>query len=129
MTEGHRKRVLIFEHRRDALLPRHLFFRRVARNAALSAGFVAGALAVGMVGYHATEGLSWLDAFLNASMILTGMGQVSELHTNAGKFFAGCYALFSGVAFLTAVAVLFAPLFHRFLHRFHLDFDHKARAA
>ena len=125
MAELHRKRVLIFEHRRDALLPRHLFFRRVARNTALSAGFIAGALAIGMVGYHGTEGLSWLDAFLNASMILTGMGQVSELHTSAGKLFAGCYALFAGVAFLTAVAVLFAPLFHRFLHRFHLDFDHR----
>jgi len=123
MQELHRKRVLIFEHRRDALLPRHLFLRRVARNAALSAGFIAGALAVGMVGYHGTEGLSWLDAFLNASMILTGMGPVNEVHTAAGKLFAGCYALFSGVAFLTAVAVLFAPLFHRFLHRFHLDFE------
>jgi len=129
MQELHRKRVLIFEHRRDALLPRHLFLRRVARNTALSAGFIAGALAIGMVGYHLTERLSWLDAFLNASMILTGMGQVSELHSAAGKFFAGCYALFSGVAFLTAVAVLFAPLFHRFLHRFHLDFDRKNASA
>lgn len=120
MVEAHRKRVLIFEHRRDALLPPHLFLRRVARNTGLSAGFIIVALAVGMVGYHGTEGLSWLDAFLNASMILTGMGPVNEVHTVAGKLFAGCYALFSGVAFLTAVAVLFAPLFHRFLHRFHL---------
>jgi len=124
MVESRRKRVLIFEHRRDALLPPHLFLRRVARNAGLSAGFIVGALAVGMVGYHGTEGLPWLDAFLNASMILTGMGPVNEVHTVGGKLFAGCYALFSGVAFLTAVAVLFAPLFHRFLHRFHLDFEH-----
>jgi hypothetical protein len=123
MAEAHRKRVLIFEHRRDALLPRRLFLRRVARNAGLSLGFVTVALVLGMVGYHGTEGLSWLDAFLNASMILTGMGPVNEVHTVAGKLFAGCYALFSGVAFLTAVAVLFAPLFHRFLHRFHLDFE------
>jgi len=84
---------------------------------------VAGSLALGMLGYRGAEGLSWLDAFLNAAMILTGMGPVSEMHTTAGKMFAGCYALFSGVAFLTAVAVLFAPLFHRFLHRFHLDFE------
>jgi hypothetical protein len=130
MADVHRKRTLIFEHRRDALLPRHLFVRRVARNASLSVGFVTVALAIGMVGYHGTEGLSWLDAFLNASMILTGMGPVNEVHTVAGKLFAGCYALFSGVAFLTAVAVLFAPLFHRFLHRFHLDFERgDARAA
>jgi hypothetical protein len=125
MAEFHQKGMLVFEHRKEVLLPRHLFLRRVARNASLSVGFVAVALAIGMVGYHGTEGLSWLDAFLNASMILTGMGQVNELHTAAGKLFAGCYALFSGVAFLTAVAVLFAPLFHRFLHRFHLDFDRK----
>ncbi len=121
MVETHRRRVLVFEHRREALLPRHLFLRRVARNAALSLGFVAGSLALGMLGYRGTEGLSWLDAFLNASMILTGMGPVNEMHTTAGKLFAGCYALFSGVAFLTAVAVVFAPLFHRFLHRFHLE--------
>ncbi len=121
MVESHKKRVLVFEHRREALLPRHLFVRRMARNISLSLGFVAGALALGMLGYRGTEGLSWLDAFLNAAMILTGMGQISELHTAGGKLFAGCYALFSGVAFLTAVAVLFAPVFHRFLHRFHLD--------
>ncbi len=121
MAESHRKRVLVFEHRREALLPRHLFLRRVVRNAALALGFVIGSLALGMLGYHGTEGLSWLDAFLNAAMILTGMGPVNEMHTVAGKLFAGCYALFSGVAFLTAVGVVFAPLFHRFLHRFHLE--------
>lgn len=121
MVESHRKRVLVFEHRREALLPRHLFVRRMARNVSLSLGFIAGSLAVGMLGYRGTEGLSWLDAFLNAAMILTGMGPVDEMHSAAGKLFAGCYALFSGVAFLTAVAVLFAPVFHRFLHRFHLD--------
>ena len=123
MVESHRRRVLVFEHRREALLPRHLFLRRMARSTALSLAFVAGSLALGMLGYRGAEGLPWLDAFLNAAMILTGMGPVSEMHTTAGKMFAGCYALFSGVAFLTAVAVLFAPLFHRFLHRFHLDFE------
>lgn len=123
MIGSHRRRVLIFEHRREALLPRRLFLRRVLRNAALALAFVAGSLALGMVGYHGTERLSWLDAFLNAAMILTGMGPVNGMHTTAGKLFAGCYALFSGVAFLTAVAVVFAPLFHRFLHRFHLDVE------
>ncbi len=113
----------MYEHRGEALLPRRLFLLRLARSALLSAGFIVGSLALGVLGYRVTEGLSWLDAFLNASMILTGMGPVNTMHTAAGKVFAGCYALFSGVAFLTAVAVLFAPVLHRVLHRFHLVFD------
>ena len=79
-----------------------------------------------MGGYHFLEGLSWLDALLNASMILSGMGQVTTLQTTAGKLFASFYALFSGVAFLTTVGVLLAPVFHRFLHKFHLEFDSEA---
>ena len=113
----------MYEHRGEALLPRRLFLLRLARSALLSVGFIVGSLGLGMLGYRLTERLSWLDAFLNASMILTGMGPVNEMHTAAGKVFAGCYALFSGVAFLTAVAVLFAPVLHRVLHRFHLAFD------
>jgi len=82
---------------------------------------VAGSLGLGVLGYHLLGGLSWLDALVNASMILTGMGPVNEIATVAGKLFAAFYALFSGVAFLTIVAVLLAPAVHRFLHRFHLD--------
>ncbi len=82
---------------------------------------MAGSLALGVLGYHLIAGLSWLDALLNASMILTGMGPVNEIATAAGKLFASFYALFSGVAFLTIVAVLLAPAVHRFLHRFHLE--------
>ena len=74
-------------------------------------------------GYHQTEGLPWLDALLNASMILSGMGPVQELHTTAGKLFASFYALFSGVMFITLAGVLFAPVFHRFLHKFHWGDD------
>ena len=114
---------MAFEHRREPLLPAPLFRRRMARSALWASGFVGGSLGLGMVGYHLTERLSWLDAFLNAAMILTGMGPVAEMRSVAGKVFAGCYALFSGVAFLTAVAVLFAPVLHRALHRFHLDFN------
>ena len=69
--------------------------------------------------------LIWLDAFLNASMILTGMGPVDKLETDGGKFFSALYAIFSGVAFLTFVGVLFAPVYHRFLHEFHLDIEDK----
>ncbi len=80
-------------------------------------------LGLGIVGYHYCAGLTWLDSLLNASMILTGMGPVNELHTVAGKLFASFYALFSGVVFITSVAVLLAPVVNRFLHKFHLEFE------
>ncbi len=84
---------------------------------------VFGALFIGMLGYHFIAGFSWIDAFLNASMILAGMGPLNPLNSDASKLFAGIYALFSGVVFLVIVGVLFAPIFHRFLHRFHLEFE------
>ena len=74
-----------------------------------------------MVGYHLFEKMSWLDAFANAAMILSGMGPLAPVQTAAGKLFAGCYALFSGLAFITSVGVVFAPMFHRFIHNFHLE--------
>jgi hypothetical protein len=82
---------------------------------------VLASLAVGMGGYHAFEGLSWIDAFVNAAMILGGMGPVNELHTTVGKLFAGFYALYSGIVFLVVAGVLFAPVVHRFFHHFHLE--------
>ncbi len=103
------------------LPPRIEFVKRIARSASIALGLIFSSLAVGAFGYHACEGLPWLDSTLNAVMILTGMGPVDPLQTTAGKIFGICYALFSGVAFLTMVAVLFAPVAHRFLHRFHLD--------
>ncbi len=94
---------------------------------ALYAGFslliLAFSLCVGTLGYHAFGRLPWTDAFLNASMILTGMGPVDRMDTEAGKLFAAFYALYSGVAFLTLAGVLFAPVYHRFLHKFHLDME------
>jgi hypothetical protein len=78
---------------------------------------------MGMAGYHGFEKLSWLDAFLNAAMILSGMGPVATIQTSVGKLFAGCYALFSGLALITTLAVIIAPLFHRFLHKFHMEAD------
>ncbi len=74
-----------------------------------------------MIGYRSLERMPWVDAFVNAAMILSGMGPVGPLQTDAGKLFAGCYALFSGLAFVTALGLIFAPLFHRFLHKFHLE--------
>ena len=78
-----------------------------------------------MLGYHLIEGLSWVDAFLNSAMLLGGMGPVDQLHTTAGKIFAGIYALYSGIVFLVIAGVLFAPIFHRMLHHFHLDMESK----
>ena len=117
----------MFEQRRKPLLTRPAFYARMARSLALAFAITLVSLGIGMAGYHGFEKLSWLDAFLNAAMILSGMGPVSPLQTVAGKLFAGCYALFSGLALITTLAVIFAPLFHRFLHKFHLDTDSRDR--
>jgi hypothetical protein len=111
------------ERYHEPLLPPHLFRRRMLRYAGLAATFILGSLAVGVIGYHLIAGLAWMDSVLNASMILTGMGPVDRMDSNAAKVFASAYALFSGVAFLTIVGLLMAPVVHRFLHRFHLESD------
>ena len=113
----------LFEHHHEPLLPRHAFLRRMARFAALAFGLIGVSLFIGMLGYRLTEGMSWLDAFLNAAMLLGGMGPVDQLHTVSGKLFAGFYAMFSGLILLVSAGVMIAPLFHRFLHRFHLDLE------
>jgi hypothetical protein len=109
-----------FEHHTAPLLDHIAFLRRMLRFAGIAAVLVAGSLLLGVFGYHFICGLGWIDALLNASMILTGMGPVNEITSTAGKIFASAYALFSGVAFLTIVAVLLSPLAHRLLHRLHL---------
>ena len=93
------------------------------RSLALALGIIGVSLGLGIFGYHFCAGLSWLDALLNASMILTGMGPVNELHTTRAKLFASFYALFSGVVFITSVAVMLAPMVHRFLHKFHFELE------
>ena len=87
----------------------------------MGVGLVGGSLGIGVLGYHFCGRLEGLDAVVNASMILSGMGPVNVLHSDAGKWFASFYALFSGVAFITSVGVMFAPVVHRFLHKFHLE--------
>jgi hypothetical protein len=111
----------MFEHRTRPLLPRKIFVLRVLRSLLLALGIIGFSLGLGILGYHFCAGLSWLDALLNASMILTGMGPVNELHTVAAKLFASFYALFSGVVFITSVALLLTPVIHRLLHKFHLE--------
>ena len=110
----------MYEHRRQPLLPRRAFVLRVVRHTGMSLMLVGGTLWLGMAGYHWLEGLGWLDAYLNAAMILGGMGPVAELHTSWGKAFAGAYALFSGVIFLAIMGLIIAPVAHRAMHRFHL---------
>ena len=115
----------MFEARHHPLLSRQNYWRRQLRYAGFGFLFVVFSLLLGVLGYHFTEGIPWLDALVNASMILFGEGPVTELHTSAGKWFASFYALYSGVAFVTLVAVVFAPAAHRFLHKFHLEEDNK----
>jgi len=120
-------------HRRRLYEPRHLppisrgkFLRRLANHFAVAASFVFVSLLIGMAGYHHFEHLSWLDAYLNATMLLGGMGPVETPQSAGGKFFAGSYALYSGLVFLVAAAILMAPAVHRLLHRFHYPADHAA---
>ena len=111
----------MYERHHERLVPRDVFYRRIARHGGIAFAIVLGALFIGVCGYHFIENISWIDSLLNASMILGGMGPVATLTTNAGKLFASFYALFSGLAFITVAGILFVPVVHRFLHKFHLD--------
>lgn len=111
----------MYEHSKRPLLPRAVYLKILARNFALALGIVAFSLGIGILGYHHFDKLPWLDAFENAAMILSGMGPLTQGEPDAGKIFAGCYALFSGLAFITSVSVMLAPVLHRFLHKFHLE--------
>jgi ABC-type transport system involved in cytochrome c biogenesis permease component len=102
-----------------AVLPRYL--RRQLRSLGIGVVLIGIALFAGMLGYHRFLGLSWIDSYENAAMILSGMGPLASPETFAGKFFAGTYALFSGIAVLAIAGVIAAPLVHRFLHRLHAD--------
>ncbi len=99
------------------------FVRRVARHAAAASGLLLFSLLMGMAGYVYFENLPWLDGFLNAAMLLGGMGPVNALTTNAGKLFAGLYALYAGLVFLVIAGLMLAPVLHRVLHKFHWDGD------
>lgn len=111
----------MFENYREPLIPRRRFIGRLARHALGALAMVTATLWIGMAGYHWLEGLSWIDAYVNAAMLLGGMGPVATLTTTAGKLFAGSYALFAGIVFLVGAGVVFAPVVHRAMHRFHLD--------
>jgi hypothetical protein len=115
----------MYEHRHDHPLPRAAFAGRLARHAALALGLMLLSLAIGMAGYEYFEGLAWRDAFLDAAMLLGGMGPVHTPVTPGGKLFAGCYALYAGIVFLVVAGLLLAPVVHRLLHRFHWEAEQK----
>ncbi len=113
--------VPMLEHKTEALLPWSKFFGRVGKSIAMAQIVVAVALGIGVLGYHFIAGFEWIDALLNACMILAGMGPMGELHSTAGKLFASGYALFSGLVFIVVMGVVLTPLLHRILHAFHLE--------
>lgn len=108
------------EHLGEPLATRSRFFRRLGANVALALAFIIVSLAVGMAGYHWLGGIGWIDAFLNAAMILSGMGPVDTLQNDAAKLFAGFYAIYSGLLVVATSALIFAPVLHRLLHRLHV---------
>ena len=111
----------MYEHKRHPLLPRPHFLRRLLGHLLAAVALVLASLGIGMQGYAYFEGLAWRDAFLNAAMLLGGMGPVETPITNGGKLFAGIYALYAGLVFLVAIGIVLAPIVHRVLHRFHWD--------
>ena len=110
-----------FERRHEKLAPVPVFLKRVAAALGMAIILIAIALSLGIAGYHWLAGFDWIDSFLEASMILGGMGPVKELSTSAAKIFASLYALFSGLVFIGIMGVVLAPIAHRMLHSFHLD--------
>ena len=113
----------MYEHHKQPLAKPSIFAKRLALNGIIGLALLIFSLGLGMFGYHFLENLSWIDSLLNASMILGGMGPVAPLQTVAGKIFASFYALYSGVVLLASVGILATPIFHRFMHRFHLAED------
>ena len=111
----------MYERKTENLVPLVVFARRMTITFLLLLTVLAIALGLGIIGYHEFARLSWIDSILNASMILTGMGPVDRMTTDTSKLFASVYALFSGVVFLSSIGLLLAPIFHRILHKFHLD--------
>ena len=117
------RKLFVYEHLSQPVAPLPKYLQRQLRSLGIGTLFIVVALFAGMVGYHNFVGLSWIDSYENAAMILSGMGPLAAPSSFAGKFFAGSYALFSGIAVLAIAGVIAAPLVHRFLHRLHADSD------
>jgi len=111
----------MFEPRHQQLLPRREFIRRLGWSVATGFVLIGFSLGIGITGYHWLCGLPWIDAFLDAAMIMSGMGPMSPIPTATGKLFAGVYAIYCGIALIGTTGVIFAPVIHRALHKFHLE--------
>ena len=111
----------MYESKKQRPVIRQVFVRRLALHTVIALGLIGVSLAAGMVGYASFEHLAWIDAFLNAAMLLGGMGPVNAPVTEGGKLFAGLFALYAGLVFIVTAALLFTPLLHRLMHRFHWD--------
>lgn len=117
----------MYEHHAEPLLPRRLFVSRLVRHAGIAALILLFSLSVGTMGFHWLALQDWVDAFLNASMLLGGMGPVGEIHRTTGKIFASLYALYAGIVFIGAAAVFLTPVVHRILHKLRLEEKHSSR--
>ena len=116
-----KKRKPLFEHTSKPLLDKRSFYQRQIKFMLYAFGFLGIFLAIGMIGYHWSTGMDWVSAYQNATMILSGMGEIDPTPSSGAKIFSGTYALLSGVVFLSTIAVMFAPVVHRFLHKMHLE--------
>ena len=116
----------MYEHNRQPPLGRSFFIQRLMRHGVVAVAIIAVSLAFGVVGFHVTEHYSWLDSYLNAAMLLGGMGQVNPITTDGGKLFAGTYALYAGLVVIVIMGLMLAPVIHRVLHKYHWDVDGKA---
>ena len=111
----------MYENKSQPLAPKHIFFGRIFKNLMIASIILGICLLIGILGYHYTAGIVWIDAVHNASMILSGMGPVADVKPFWGKIFSSAYALFSGVAFITNIGFILAPAAHRMFHSLHID--------
>ena len=111
----------MYEHKSQPLVPLATFYQRILKNVLIASIIMLVCLAIGVIGYHYTANIPWLDSLHNASMILSGMGPVVEIKTVSGKWFSSAYALFSGVVFITNVGIILSPAVHRLFHRLNLE--------
>lgn len=111
----------MYEHRKQPLAKPTIFYYRVLKNIIFAMIIMTFCLIIGIMGYHYTEGSNWLDSLHQSSMILSGMGPVINIQTDAGKWFSSAYALFSGVVFITNIGLILAPALHRLFHKLHLE--------
>jgi hypothetical protein len=118
--------MMVYEHRGQPPIPRSQFAMRLLRHGGYTMALVAVSVIIGTGGYHWIGRTAWIDAFLNACMLLGGMGPIGDLTTNGGKIFASLFALYSGLVFLAATVLLMTPVLHRVIHKFHWDADHKS---